>query len=135
MSIQTLDESARLLAAATLIDQVQIYTVGQPVTVGINVTRELTAVGEPIPGLVQTSTLENAAESQVSSLYSVKVAKGTVLEAGQAVRVVACIAEPALVGKTLLLDKVSKNGLAMIRKAIASDFEVVNQEGKEALNG
>lgn len=134
MSIQTLDESARLLAGATLIDSIQIYNVGNPVTVGFEVTRELTAVGAPIPGLVQTTTLENAVESQVTSVYSVKVAKGTALVAGQAVKVISCVAEPDLVGKTLLLDKISKNGLAMIRKGVASDFEQVNQEGKEGLH-
>ena len=91
-------------------------------------------MGEPIAGLVQTTTLANAVESRVDSVYSVKVARGTVIAAGQAIRVVTCLAEPDLVGKVLLLDKVSKNGLAMIRKAVASDFEVVNQEGKGGLS-
>jgi hypothetical protein len=43
------------------------------------------------------------------------------------------LAEPDLVGKVLLLDKVSQNGLAMLRKAVASDFDMVNQEGKGGL--
>lgn len=130
MSTQTLVESARQLAAAVLIDSIQIYHVGSPVTVGYEVTRALTAVGQPIAGLVQTTTLENAIESRTASTYSVKVAQGTFLYAGQAITVVGCIMEPSLVGKTLLIDKVSQNGLAMIRKAVASDFESVNQEGK-----
>lgn len=130
MSTQTLAESARQLAAAVLIDSIQIHQVGSPVTVGYEVTRALTAVGQPIAGLVQTTTLENAIESRTTSAYSVKVAQGTFLYAGQAITVVSCIMEPSLVGKTLLIDKVSQNGLAMIRKAVASDFESVNQEGK-----
>ena len=133
MSTQTLAESARQLATAVLIDSIQIMDVGDPVTVGFEVVRELTPVGEPVAGLVQTSTLANAVESRVDSVYSVKVARGTALSAGQAIQVVRCIMEPDLVGKTLLLDKVSKNGLAMIRKAVASDFEQVNQEGKDGL--
>jgi hypothetical protein len=49
------------------------------------------------------------------------------------VQVISCQAEPELVGKKLLLDKVSMNGLALIRKAVASEFANVNQEGKENL--
>lgn len=130
MSTQTLDESGRTLAAAVLRDSLQIYNVGPATTTGFQVTRALTAVGQPIPGLVQTTTLENAVESRTTSSYSVKVARGTTLSAGQAIRVVTCLAEPALVGKTLLLDKISLNGLALIRKGVAGDFDTVNQEGK-----
>lgn len=133
MSIQTLGESARQLAVAVLLDSVQILNVGDPVTVGFEVTRSLTEVGEPVAGLVQTTTLANAVESNVDNIYSVKVPQGTVLAAGQAIRVVSCLMEPSLVGKVLLLDKISQNGLAMIRKGVASDFEKVNQEGKEGL--
>lgn len=134
MSTQTLRESARQLAQAVLVDSLQICNVGAPDTVKFAVTRELTDVGSPVQGLVQTTTLQNAVESQTSSVYSVKVPQGTVIKAGQAVKVVSCVMEPDLVGKVLLLDKVSKNGLAMIRKCVASDFEAVNQEGKEGLD-
>ena len=132
MSTQTLAESARLLATV-LLDSIQLLTVGDPITVGFEVTRALTPVGAPIAGLVQNTTLNNAVESRTDSTYAIKVARGTVLSAGQAVRVISCTMEPSLVGKVLLLDKVSQNGLAMIRKAVASDFEKVNQEGKEGI--
>lgn len=132
-STPILDEAARRLSGV-LIDEVQLYDVGDPVTVGIHVTRELTPVGDPIPGLVQTTTLENAIESRTESTYSVKVARGTVIAAGQAIKVTRCVQEPDLVGKTLLLDKVSQNGAALIRKAVAQDFENVNQEGKEGIS-
>jgi len=133
MSTQTLGEASRQIAAAVLIDTLQICDVGAPVTVGFQVTRALTPVGDPVPGLVQTTTLENASESMTISIYSVKVPQGTALAAGQAIRVLSCIMEPDLVGKELLLDKVSQNGLAMLRKAVASDFAMVNQEGKGGL--
>lgn len=133
MSTQTLDEAARQMALAVLVDLVQILDVGEPVTTGINVDRSLTAVGTPIAGLVQTSVLLNAAESRTEATYSVKVPRGTSLSAGQAVQVITCRQEPSLSGKTLLIDKVSQNGLAMLRKAVASDFENVNQEGKSGL--
>jgi len=132
MSTQTLAESSRLLELV-LMDTIQIMDVGEPVTVGHNVTRSLTPVGEPVPGLVQTTTLANAAESRVENTYSVKVRQGTQISAGQAIKVLACVQEPSLVGKVLLLDKFSQNGLALIRKGVASDTTVVNQEGKEAL--
>lgn len=134
MSTPTLDEASRLLTAAVLRDTVQILDVGDPVTTGIHVTRELTPVREPVAALVQTTTLANAVESRVDSVYSVKVSRGTPIAAGQAVEVLTCVEEPDLVGKKLLLDKVSKNGVAIIRKAVASDFEIVNQEGKEGIS-
>lgn len=131
-STPILAEAARLLSGV-LVDRIQIYDVGGPVTVGIHVTRELTPVGEPVASLVQTTTLENAIESRTESVYSVKVAQGTELQAGQAIKVTRCLQEPSLVGKTLLLDKVSQNGSAIVRKAVAMDFETVNQEGKEGI--
>lgn len=133
MSTQTLTEAARLMGLAVLLDSIQIYNVGEPVTAGFDVTRSLTSAGDAIPGLVQTTTLQNAVESSVESTYSVKVIGGTVIKAGQAVKVIACLMEPDLVGKMLLLDKVSQNGAAVIRKCVASDFQKVNQEGKEGL--
>ncbi|AVJ49212.1 hypothetical protein PBI_BONINO_10 [Microbacterium phage Bonino] len=132
MSTQTLAESSRLLELV-LMDSLQIMDVGEPVTVGHNVTRSLTPVGTPVPGLVQTTTLANAAESRVENTYSVKVRQGTQISAGQAVKVISCVQEPSLVGKVLLLDKISQNGMALLRKGVASDTTVVNQEGKEAL--
>lgn len=132
MSTQTLTEASRQLASV-LVDSVQIYDVGQPVTVGFEVTRALTAVGEPVPGLVQTTSLANAVESQTDNVYAVKFHQGTAVRAGQAVEVMSCVQEPDLVGKRLLLDKVSQNGVAVIRKCVASDFTNVNQEGKEGL--
>ena len=134
MSTQTLDEAARLFNITILVDSLQIMDVGHQITVGINVTRELTAVGQPVAGVVQTTVLENAVESQVASSYSIKVPKKTPLHAGQAVKVLLCRSEPELEGRVLLVDKVSHNGLSMLRKAVASDFDVVDQQGKEGLS-
>ena len=132
MSTQTLAESSRLLALL-LIDELQVLNVGDLVTVGHNTQRELTPVGDPIPGLVQTTTLANAAESLVTNIYSVKVPVGTALEPGQAIRVTKALTEPSLVGKVLLLDKISQNGVAVLRKGVASDIDAVDQQGKEGL--
>lgn len=133
MSTQILDEASRLLSQATLVDQVQIMDVGEPVTVGVNVTRALTPVGQPVPGLVQTTILENAVESRTNSAYSVKVGRWTALEPGQAVKVLVCRSEPGLVDKIIFIDKVSLNGAALLRKATGTDYDTVNQEGKEGL--
>lgn len=133
MSTRISHEAARLLEQNILLDRVQLLDVGPAVTVGTQVTRALTPVGGPVPGLVQTTVLQNAAEGLTTNIYSVKVAQATVWQAGQAVRVTECQMEPDLVGKVLLLDKVSQNGAALIRKGVASDVTVVNQEGKEAL--
>lgn len=131
MSTQTLAEAARLLAT-NFIDRVQICDVGKPVTVGSQVTRALIPLGT-VDGLVQSVSLENAVEGRVSQLYSVKLPKGTVIAEGQAVKVLACAAEPSLVGQVILLDTVSRNGLAMLRKCTGQVSRIVNQEGKEAI--
>jgi hypothetical protein len=132
MSTQTLAEGARLLAGV-LIDSIQIYDVGEPVTVGFTVIRPLTPVGDPVAGLVQGTTLQNAIESKTETNWSVKVALATPMRSGQAVKVLSCVQDPTLVGKTLLLDKVSQQGAAMIRKGVASTVETINSQGKEGL--
>lgn len=129
MSTQTLREAGRLLATV-LIDELQVLNVGPPVTVGVNVTRALTAAGAPIRGLVQSVTLESAVDGRITQSYAIKVARGTALDKGQAVRVISCAQEPDLVGQELLIDTISRNGLALIRKGTASIFANVNQEGK-----
>jgi len=133
MSTQTLAESSRLLSLL-LMDQVQIMDVSEPVTVGFEVTHVLTPVGDPVDSLVQTVTIENTVEGTVSQAWSVKFRQGTSVEEGQAVKVLRCVQEPSLVGKVLLLDSVSQNGAAMLRKAVAQTFTKVNQEGKEGLS-
>ena len=132
ISTQTLAEAASLLSSV-LVDTIQVYNLSEPVTTGFTVSLSKTPVGDPIPALVQTTTLANSVESRTDSVYSVKVAQGTALSAGQAVKVLSCVQEPSLVGKTLLLDKVSQNGMALIRKAVASDSLAVRQEGKGEL--
>lgn len=132
MSTQTLTSASQLMGNV-LIDYINIYDVGEPQTVGVHVTRPLTLSQERVRGLVQTTVLENAIESLVSNTYSVKVASGVELRPGQAVQVVTCPQEPSLIGKTLLIDKISENGASVIRKAVATDFHSVNQQGKEGL--
>lgn len=133
MSTQTLAEGSRLLALL-LMDEVQIYTLGEAKTVGFEVTKDMTPAGDPVPALVQSLSLENTVEGITSSAWSVKVRQGTTISAGQAVKVLRCAQEPSLVGRVLLLDKVSENGAAMIRKAVAVSTKPVNQEGKGDLS-
>ena len=131
-STQTLDDGARLLGTV-LTDTVQLLTVGEPVTVGFEVQRPVTPTGTPTPALVQATTLANAEESLVSNVYSVKFPASTVVEPGMVAEVVASH-DAALVGKRLLLDKVNRNGLTMIVKAVASDWDAVDQQGKGNLS-
>ena len=127
---RTLAEGADLLKTNVLIDKIDVYDVGPKQTAGIHVTRPLEVYDLGVPALVQTTSLANAAESQTVNLYSVKVASTKRLFAGQVVKVIRCERDPSLVGKHLLLDKVSQNGAAVIVKAVASDYTNVNQEGK-----
>lgn len=132
MLTPTLDEAARLLSL-NFIDRIQIMDVGEQVTTGTQVTRALTPVGDPVAGLVQSVSLENAVEGRMSQTYSIKVGRTVPLSAGQAIKVLVCRQEPDLVGQVLLVDTMSRNGLALVRKGFGSVSQVVNQEGKEAL--
>lgn len=136
MSTQTLDQAAQLLQSAVLIDRLQVLAVGEPETVEFQVTRSLTPVGNPVAGLVQSVTLESVVQGQVNQTYSIKMPQGTEISEGQAVKVLVCRQEPDLVGMVLLVDTISRNGLAMIRKGTATVARTVDQQGKEAiLNG
>ena len=90
-------------------------------------------LGTPVAGLVQGTNLQNAIESKTETTWSVKVALATPMRSGQAVKVLSCAQDPTLVGKTLLLDKVSQQGAAMIRKGVATTVETINSQGKEGL--
>lgn len=133
MSTRISADATRLIEATVLEDEISIFAAGAPVTVGFTVSKPLTLRTAGVAALVQTITLENAVESLTSSTYSVKVPRGQDLAAGDVVEVTRCALEPSLVGKRLLVDKVSQNGAALLRKAVASDWTVVNQEGKGAL--
>ena len=129
ISTQTLAESSRLLQLLFM-DTVQLVTLGPAVTTGINVTHTATPAGDPIKGLVQSVSIESASEGRTVQAWSVKVPLGTPLEPGMAVMVLASVQEPSLIGKALLIDSISQNGLAMLRKGVATTFANVNQEGK-----
>lgn len=133
MLTQTLTE-ASLLLETVLIDLISLYNVGELETDGIDTHRPMTLIEADVPGLVQATSLQNAVESATQTTWSVKVARTQPIEAGQAVKVLRCAADPSLVGKTLYLEKVSSNGMALIRKAVASDTYNVDQQGKEGLS-
>lgn len=133
MSTQTLLEASRLLETM-LVDRLTIHDVGEPVTVGAQVTRALSDPLATVDGLVQTISLENAVEGRVTQLYSIKIGRShTQVRAGQAIKVLTCAQEPSLVGRVLLIDTISQSGLSTIRKGTAQVARTVNQEGKEVL--
>ena len=121
------------LLSLVLVDKVQLYTVGPPVTTGIQVTRQLTALGEPVNGLVQTTLLANAVESLTETTWSVKVAAEVPLQGGMAVQVLVCQQDPSLVGEYLLIDRVSQSGMNLIRKGVSGSFMAVDQQGKAVM--
>ena len=123
------------LLSLVLVDKVQIYTVGPPVTTGIQVTRQLAPLGEPVNGLVQTTTtlLAKAVESLTETTWSVKVAAEVLLRGGMAVQVLRCQQDPSLVGEYLLIDRVSQSGMNLIRKGVSGSFMAVDQQGKAVM--
>ena len=121
------------LLSLVLVDKVQIYTVGPPVTTGIQVTRQLAPLGEPVNGLVQTTLLANAVESLTETTWSVKVAAEVPLQGGMAVQVLMCQQDPSLVGEYLLIDRVSQSGMNLIRKGVSGSSIAVDQQGKAVM--
>ena len=121
------------LLSLVLVDKVQLYTVGPPVTTGIQVTRQLTPLGEPVNGLVQTTLLANAVESLTETTWSVKVAAEVPLQGGMAVQVLMCQQDPSLVGEVLLIDRVNQSGMNLIRKGVSGCFMTVDQQGKAVM--
>ena len=121
------------LLSLVLVDKVQLCTVGPPVTAGIQVTRQLTPLGEPVNGLVQTTLLANAVESLTETTWSVKVAAEVPLQGGMAVQVLVCQQDPSLVDEYLLIDRVSQSGMNLIRKGVSGSFMAVDQQGKAVM--
>lgn len=121
------------LLSLVLVDKVQLCTVGPPVTAGIQVTRQLTPLGEPVNGLVQTTLLANAVESLTETTWSVKVAAEVPLQGGMAVQVLVCQQDPSLVGEYLLIDRVNQSGMNIIRKGVSGSFMTVDQQGKAVM--
>ena len=123
------------LLSIVLVDKVQLYTVGPPVTTGIQVTRQLAPLGEPVNGLVQTITnlLANAVESMTETTWSVKVDAEVPLRDGMAVQVLVCQQDPSLVGEVLLIDRVNQSGMNLIRKGVSASFMTVDQQGKAVM--
>ena len=121
------------LLSLVLVDKVQLYTVGPPVTTGIQVTRQLAPLGEPVNGLVQTTLLANAVESLTETTWSVKVAAEVLLRGGMVVQVLRCQQDPSLVGEYLLIDRVSQSGMNLIRKGVSGSFMAVDQQGKAVM--
>lgn len=125
------DEAANLLESNLLHDTITIYNRGPVTTTGYDTSAELNPVQVKVAALVQTTNLANAVESAVDSVFSVKVSSSTPISAGQVIDVLICQREPALVGCKLLIDKVNEDGLSIIHKAIASTYQIVQQQGKE----
>ena len=123
------------LLSLVLVDKVQLYTVGPPVTTGTQVTRQLAPLGEPVNGLVQTTTslLADAGKSLTQTTWSVKVAAEVPLRGGMAVQVLMCQQDPSLVGEVLLIDRVNQSGMNLIRKGVSGSFMAVDQQGKAVM--
>ena len=127
-STQTWADASDLLCGAVLEDTLNLYVPGETETVGFEAHRDLVPLANGIPGLVQTMALPSAEEGISQSTYSIKVEPATALQAGMVVEVDQCEREPSLTGKRLLVESVSENGLALLRKAIAHDWTSVDPQ-------
>lgn len=127
-----LSEASAALTSTLLIDKVSISKVTGTKTQGFDVVVTTELVAEDVPALIQTIAIASG-EDILMNHFSIKVPPYTPLEAGMDVTVKQCAREPGLVGLVLRADQVSYNGLALLRKAIATLPSRVNAEGKDVL--
>lgn len=134
MSTPILDEATEYIRRNILIDRLDICEVGATVTRGfVAVPATTTVIQHDVQCLVQTTDIPQPVEGVAVQQFSVKVPRGTRLEPGMAVRVSQCWREPTLVDAYLLVDSVSENGSALLRKATATRFHQVDGTGKDRL--
>ena len=134
MSTPILDEATEYIRRNILIDRLDICEVGVTVTRGfVAVPATTTVIQHDVQCLVQTIDIPQPVEGAAVQQYSIKVPRGTRLEPGMAARVSQCWREPTLVDTYLLVDSVSENGSALLRKATATRFHQVDGTGKDRL--
>ena len=135
MSTPILDEATEYIRRNILIDYLDILDVGSTVTRGFQaMPATLTAVQHDVQCLVQTTDIPQPIEGAAVQRYSIKIPRGTSLKPGQAVRITRCWREPSLQGAYLLVDSVSENGAALLKKATATRFHQVDGTGKEQIS-
>lgn len=135
MSTPILDEATEYIRRNILIDYLDIFEVGPTITRGFQaMPATLTAVQHDVQCLVQTTEIPQPIEGVAVQRYSIKVPRGTSLKPGQVVQITRCWREPSLQGVYLLIDSVSKNGAALLRKATATRFHQVDGTGKEQIS-
>ena len=135
MSTPILDEATEYIRRNILIDYLDIFEAGPTITRGFQaMPATLTAVQHDVQCLVQTTEIPQPIEGVAVQQYSIKVPRGTSLKSGQVVRVTRCWREPSLQEVYLLIDSVSENGAALLRKATATRFHQVDGTGKEQIS-
>jgi len=135
MSTPILDEATEYIRRNILIDYLDIFEAGPTITRGFQaMPATLTAVQHDVQCLVQTIEIPQPIEGVAVQQYSIKVPRGTSLKPGQVVRITRCWREPSLQGVNLLIDSVSENGAALLRKATATRFHQVDGTGKEQIS-
>ena len=135
MSTPILDEATEYLRRNILIDYLDIFEAGPTITRGFQaMPATLTAVQHDVQCLVQTTDIPQPIEGAAVQRYSIKVPRGTSLKPGQVVRITRCWREPSFQGAYLLIDSVSENGAALLRKATATRFHQVDGTGKEQIS-
>lgn len=133
ISTQTLANASSLMERELMRDRVRLYELGPERSVGYRVVRDRTLIQADLPALVQTTDVASDAESFVSTFFSIKLPQSTPVVTGHLVEVTQCEREPHLIGKTLLVERVSFNGLALLRKAIARGYTTLDSQGKGAV--
>lgn len=135
MSTPILDEATEYIRRNILIDYLDVFDVGPTITRGFQaMPATLTAVQHDVQCLVQTMDIPQPIEGAAIQRYSIKVPRGTFLKPGQVVWITRCWREPSFQGVYLLIDSVSENGAALLRKATATRFHQVDGTGKEQIS-
>lgn len=111
-----------------LCDEVSIFTLGEPVTAGIKVTRQATLQSEGVPALIQSTGVQT--ESGMEEVFSIKLPGGCDVAPGMLILMTRAHRESSMEGVPLLVDTVNDDGVALIRRASARRYTPVQPQGK-----
>lgn len=132
MLTQILGEASSLMSSELLVDSLTISSPGINTVVNFEDIRSIEPRVHDVPCLVQTTSVIDSDSGTTSRYFSVKVGKDEDLNPGDYVTITRCDRDQSLVGRSLLIDNVSYNGIALIKKGISKEFENVNSEGKSS---
>lgn len=131
---QTIASASSIMEDVLLVDLIDIETMQTSYDDEGFPTSEFTTVAAGVSALVQGITDSGTPqEGLMTKQWSIKVSKRTSVNPGVIIKVVESKSQPDMAGFRILVDEVSHQGMALIRKCIGQGFHAVDPQGKDGL--